>query len=70
TDNASVSGYGNYSSENGLSLPCNATFYKRDGRTITTTHRASFSIKGELLRPFIVPSFPCGKEQILLFDVN
>ena len=70
TDNASVSGYGNYSIENGLSLPCNATFYKRDGRTITTTHRASFSIKGELLRPFIVPSFPCGKEQILLFDVN
>ena len=70
TDNASVSGYGNYSIENGLSLPCNATFYKRDGRTITTTHRASFSIKGELLRPFIVPLFPCGKEQILLFDVN
>ena len=70
TDNASVSGYGNYSSENGLSLPCNATFYKRDGTTVTSTNRVSFSIKGEMLRPFIVPSFPCDKKQISLFDVN
>ena len=70
TDNVAVSGYGNYSIENGLSLPCNATFYKRDGTTVTSTNRVSFSIKGEMLRPFIVPSFPCDKKQISLFDVN
>jgi hypothetical protein len=70
TDAVTVNGYGNYSTGNGLSLPCNATFYKKDGTTVTSTNRVSFSIKGELLRPFIVPSVPCGKQKILLFDVN
>ena len=70
TDAVQLGGYGNYSIDKGLSLPCYATIYINEGPVIKGTQRINFTIGGTLDNPVIVTGAPCPKKEILLFDVN
>jgi len=70
TDMVQLGGYGNYTIDKGLSLPCYATVFTREGPVIKGSQRINFVITGTLDNPVIATGTPCGKKEISLFDVN
>lgn len=70
TDIVQLGGYGNYTIDKGLSLPCYATVFTREGTVIKGSQRINFVITGTLDNPVIATGTPCGKKEISLFDVN
>ncbi|MEW6527447.1 MAG: hypothetical protein AB1444_12395 [Spirochaetota bacterium] len=70
TDMVQLGGYGNYTIDKGLSLPCYASIFTREGPVIKGSQRINFVITGSLDNPVIVTGTPCGKKEISVFDVN
>ncbi len=70
TDMMQLGGYGSYTIDKGLSLPCYATLFIKEGPVIRGSQRVNFVITGSLDNPVIVTGAPCGKKEISVFDVN
>ncbi|MEJ5361581.1 MAG: hypothetical protein WHV26_05910 [Spirochaetota bacterium] len=70
TDMVQVGGYGNYTIDKGLSLPCYASVFIKEGPAIKGSQRINFFITGSLDNPVIVTGTPCSKKEISIFDVN
>ncbi len=70
TDMVQLGGYGNYTIDKGLSLPCYVSVFTREGLTVKGSQRINFVITGSLDNPLIVTGTPCSKKEISVFDVN
>ncbi|MGB4267581.1 MAG: hypothetical protein WBK20_00220, partial [Spirochaetota bacterium] len=70
TDMVQLGGYGNYTIDKGLSLPCYASVFTREGLAIKGSQRINFVITGSLDNPLIMTGTPCSKKEISVFDVN
>ena len=70
TDMVQLGGYGSYTIDKGLSLPCYATFFTKEGPAIKGSQRINFVISGSLDNPVIVTGTPCSKKEISIFDIN
>lgn len=70
TDMVQLGGYGSYTIYNGLSLPCYATLFTKEGPVIKESQRINFVISGSLDNPVVVTGAPCSKKEISIFDIN
>lgn len=70
TDMMQLGGYGSYTIDKGLSMPCYATLFIKEGPVIKGSQRINFVITGSLDNPVIVTGPPCTKKEISVFDVN
>ncbi|MGQ9844407.1 MAG: hypothetical protein ACUVRK_12715, partial [Spirochaetota bacterium] len=70
TDMMQLGGYGSYTIDKGLSLPCYATLFTKEGPVIKGSQRINFVISGSLDNPVIVTGAPCSKKEISIFDIN
>lgn len=70
TDMVQLGGYGSYTIDKGLSLPCYATIFIKEGPVTKGSQRINFLISGSLDNPVIVTGTPCSKKEISVFDIN
>ncbi|MCX8124940.1 MAG: hypothetical protein N3F66_12375 [Spirochaetes bacterium] len=70
TDMVQIGGYGNYTLDKGLQLPCSATLFIKEGAALKSSQRINFTVLGNLDNPVILTTAPCNKKSISIFDVN